>query len=111
MKNTNRVNVGAPGETPKKQLTYSQKSPATSVAWMAYADAIVEEDNTDDSYHRFGTAGDLQRPKTSRHKQHPTPDEFADYVIPSPERGCLSQSDRMILSLDNFEVQLHYIIL
>jgi hypothetical protein len=25
-----------------------------------------------------------ERPKTSRGKQHPSPDEFASYVVPSP---------------------------
>ncbi len=27
-----------------------------------------------------------ERPKTSRGKAHPSPEEFFDYVIPSPER-------------------------
>jgi hypothetical protein len=26
----------------------------------------------------------MERPKTSRGKQHPSPDEFTDYVVPSP---------------------------
>jgi len=29
----------------------------------------------------------LSRPKTSRGKAHPSPDEFFDYVVPSPEKG------------------------
>mmetsp|Transcript_4821 Transcript_4821/g.7328 ORF Transcript_4821/g.7328 Transcript_4821/m.7328 type:complete len:91 (+) Transcript_4821:86-358(+) len=31
------------------------------------------------------------RPKTSRKKHHPSPDEFADYVVPSP-RECRNSS-------------------
>jgi hypothetical protein len=30
------------------------------------------------------TASSYDRPKTSRAKQRPTPDEFTDYVVPSP---------------------------
>ena len=70
-----RVNIGAPGATPKKELMFSQADPATSVSWMAFAQSSGESEHV----------GNPERPKTSRHKQNPTPDEFADYVVASPE--------------------------
>jgi hypothetical protein len=33
---------------------------------------------------------EMERPKTSRGKQHPSPDEFTDYVVPSPMNSRLA---------------------
>jgi hypothetical protein len=41
------------------------------------------------------------RPKTSRGKQHPSPDEFASYVVPSP-RAIVSQEHN-----EKFVYQVH----
>lgn len=105
MKN-GRVNIGIPGQTPKKELMYSQSAPAESVSWLAFAQ--TRQDKSEISRGSRGNSaplvpggGEVERPKTSRHKQHPTPDEFTDYVIPSPERGFAGQYDeRNVLSFE-----------
>jgi len=56
-----RVNVGSIGTTPKTTIT----------------------ENMIDSRDSYDLSPN-SRPKTSRGKSHPSPDEFFDYIIPSP---------------------------
>ena len=105
MKNS-RVKIGNPGQTPKKELMYSQSAPAESVSWLAYAQkqqdrSEVSRDSKSGLAPFAADDAEVERPKTSRHKQHPTPDEFTDYVIPSPDRGLPRASDeRNVISFD-----------
>jgi hypothetical protein len=115
----NRVNMGVSGQTPKKELMYSQTDPSSSVSWLAFAQNRTEDaaDSREESWGSgapLGDApsgGDLERPKTSRHKSRPTPDEFTDYVIPSPERGRLPKNatEQVIISFSNNGEQVSYL--
>lgn len=59
-----KVNVGFAGNTPKATISQQQ-----------FFDSNDTDDNHDHS---------PDRPKTSRGKSHPSPEEFFDYIIPSP---------------------------
>ncbi len=86
-----RVNIGLEGETPKKQVRYGLLDPPSSISssLLSYAasSAIPAENPRSEE----------GRPKTSRHKQHPTPDEFADYVVPSPQRTRCQEEPASII--------------
>ncbi len=47
------------------------------------------------------------RPKTSRGKAHPSPDEFFDYVVPSPIKRTpkMSEDDHSLLNSRNYHPQ------
>ena len=95
------VNLGAAGDTPKKVTTYQKLgapsdldlasptrlmlAPPLLSATSKYGDAEVPPADPFSS----PTGGISGRPKTSRGKARPSPDEFTDYVIspePSPQR-------------------------
>lgn len=82
---------------------YSQSAPVDSVSWLAFAQTARKERAYSGDRNSFGVSSlsgsvELERPKTSRHKQHPTPDQFADYVQPSPDRGRENISEMTVLS-------------
>jgi hypothetical protein len=95
------VNIGkVKGETPRK-VFYFNKGEAPNEIESAtperafFADDMplqgvlkkitipIAEEPAADSYASPQADG---RPSTSRGKQRPTPEEFADYVVPSPDR-------------------------
>lgn len=43
----------------------------------------------------------FERPKTSRGKSHPSPDEFFNYVVPSPEANRRGGRSRLVLEKDD----------
>lgn len=111
------INLGKSGETPKKQLIYSiHEAPntvqqATPLRGSNNNGAIPRgvlaatskipptvETNPDPYSSPTGTSKDIgrvyERPKTSRGKSCPSPDEFYDYVIPSPSKGSEAPSNR-----------------
>ena len=69
------VNIGLEGSTPKKVYEYDNFDPPSS---------IIAESDTQDKCMEFES---ISRPKTSRGKREPTPDEFADYIVPSSSNG------------------------
>ena len=95
------VNIGkVKGETPRKVFYFNKgeapneiESATPERAFFAddmplqgvlkkYTIPIAEEPAADS----FSSPQADGRPSTSRGKQRPTPEEFADYVVPSPER-------------------------
>ena len=95
------VNIGkVKGETPRKVFYFSKHEAPNEVESATpervfFADAplkgLLKTNNAPggsssreaDSY---SSPQPSVRPSTSRGKKKPTPDEFADYVVPSPER-------------------------
>ncbi len=41
---------------------------------------------------------DIERPKTSRRIAHPTPEQFTNYIIPSP---CQKENQKHVLNLED----------
>jgi len=94
------VNLGNPGETPKKILNenspgFSQESPDVlqSTASINLVDSAVNHSLESSS---------SSRPKTSRGKSHPSPDEFYNYVVPSPDTGRVKGS-RLVINHEESE--------
>lgn len=88
------VNVGNPGETPKKVMNENspglyQESPdapqPTATSNFLPAESRRSTDSSSSS-----------RPKTSRGRSHPSPDEFYNYVVPSPDTGRVKGSRLVI---------------
>lgn len=95
------VNIGrVKGETPRKVFYFSKNEAPTEIESATpervfFAEAPLkgllrassypddDEVNEEDMY---SSPQPSERPSTSRGKKKPTPDEFADYVVPSPER-------------------------
>lgn len=90
------VNVGNPGETPKKVMNensprlFHQESPGMpqSTATSNLNSAV---------YRSTDSSSSSSRPKTSRGKSHPSPDEFYNYVVPSPDTGRV-KSSRLVIN-------------
>lgn len=96
------VNVGkVKGETPRKIFYFRKEEAPNEVESATPERAFFAEEPLKgvlktsivpsaspskevDSY--SSPQSSSERPSTSRGKQKPTPDEFADYVVPSPER-------------------------
>jgi hypothetical protein len=84
------VNVGTAGETPKKYIPVTNN-------FTPGLDEIPEEVE----HHNILSASDFlskNRPKTGRGKSNPTPEEFFDYVVPSPAQKRLETN---MLALDH----------
>ena len=96
-----RVKVGNFSETPRKVFTYNESDPSnyvkaatptrrdsaqplkSNLLWKSSSSAI--DDDVDVDYEVEGlSSANYSRPKTSRGTSHPSPDDFFDYVIPSP---------------------------
>jgi hypothetical protein len=90
------VDVGLPGETPKKCLAFDYRDPPAdlhnprSMPSSATANSLAAI-ATDHQSHADNclspNTNPAERPKTGRGKAHPTPDDFFDYVVPSPDSG------------------------
>lgn len=87
---TKRVNVGLPGQTPKKIIP--PEKPLKQKDLEAIEENQEEEKSPlppSESHHNILSAQEFlsrqsSRPKTGRGKHNPSPDEFFDYVVPSP---------------------------
>eukprot|EP01038_Epipyxis_sp_PR26KG_P005112 gene5112-7123_t len=83
------VNVGTDGETPTKQYEYNVNDPSINVSLKTFSSDSNSNENTNDNQNNksieIDAIVDKNRPKTSRGKAHPSPDEFFDYIIPSPD--------------------------
>ena len=92
------INIGEVGETPKKISIFNRDDPASSLSL-----ATPQRSNNNNiksvlrtSKNEFMTNNNSNiddRPKTSRGKAMPSPDEFADYVIPSPPKQTKKEVD------------------
>ena len=95
------VNVGkVKGETPRKIFYFSKNEAPNEIESATpervfFADAPLKGLLRPSSYpdcdeaktrDKYSSPSLYERPSTSRGKKKPTPDEFADYVGPSPER-------------------------
>lgn len=93
------VNVGQEGSTPKKFFHFDKSFPPSR---SILPDKISTTNSTTAKLkkplqspaapQKFSPS----RPTTSRGKSHPSPDEFYDYVIPSPEPSCRG-TERVVL--------------
>lgn len=79
--NEKRVYLGLPGETPRKELFFKTSEPASEVGVNS---SPFNNRTQTASILKTAASFDEGRPKTSRGKAYPTPDEFTDYVVPSP---------------------------
>lgn len=79
------VDLGMPGETPKKFHSFNQSAPVETLR------NTLSDDETP-----APPSSSSDRPKTSRGKSHPTPDDFYNYVVPSPDTGKI-KSKRILI--------------
>jgi hypothetical protein len=93
-----KVNLGTQGQTPKKIFSipvynhsYTHSNP---VHIPAHPTVLPSE-----SLSSPDKASLAERPKTSRGKSHPSPDEFYNYVVPSPQSS--SEAQTMIVQFTN----------
>ena len=110
-----RVQLGSLSETPRKVITYNEADPSNCVIaatpsrkdhsqplksnlhWSSSSSAIDDEVDGDLDRERPSSAS-YSRPKTSRGTSHPSPDDFFDYVIPSP----VSKHGKIDLTVSSF---------
>lgn len=105
MRRTNRDNpfgkdrkvfVGVAGETPRKEFVFNKEDPVSGdIQKQLFQNPPIVEEETPAEIPP--NALDFDRPKTSRGKPVPSPDEFFDYVIPSPTHD----TSVSLLSFDN----------
>ncbi len=76
------------GQTPKKIFTYNKEDPSS---YVPSATPTRMEDYQNKEQLRSSLSFDL-RPKTSRGTSRPSPDAFADYVVPSPLRDSMMEN-------------------
>jgi hypothetical protein len=119
IKEKKTVNVGVAGQTPKKIITFSERkvdvgtdgqTPKKYFHYDRFAapkSSPVNKSNAnvdDDDIQRFSPRGPMEspsdRPKTSRGKAHPSPDEFFDYVVPSPVQAKADKSKPKVVVFD-----------
>eukprot|EP01033_Poteriospumella_lacustris_P006554 gene6553-4725_t len=123
-----KVNVGKEGETPKKYFQFDRDTkvydpfsnlsniqeddreegavdatemPATSDNSEA---SQFEEPTSAAEFLRQLAADSSDRPKTSRGKSHPSPDEFFNYIVPSPESNRRGGRSRMVIDHANSDI-------
>lgn len=119
-----RVNLGDSGTTPQKRFVFERDAPPTSIPQATPTrrnpDIIksvlnwnVDEESEDveecpysspKSKDSEASAFGYSRPKTSRGKARPSPDEFADYVVRSPSSPINSKdfAPPRVLKFDQF---------
>lgn len=86
-----RVDVGVEGQTPKKFFHYNLGEAPSQTFPASLPSPTSSNENVDDinvpKFSPVRNASEVpDRPKTSRGKAHPSPDEFFDYVVPSPQQ-------------------------
>jgi hypothetical protein len=109
-KEKKKVNLGLPGETPKKYIPYEKADYSSTLDNLAESTEEDQEESEDaPAHHNILSAQEFlkrqaaaSRPKTSRGKHNPSPDEFFDYVIPSPDTKKLT-ANRLIISKEDKE--------
>eukprot|EP01040_Poterioochromonas_malhamensis_P005052 gene5053-5415_t len=102
---TKRVNVGIAGQTPKKIIP-NQKPSYNGKGLDAVTEHSTEEEESplpaNETHHNILSAQEFlarqsSRPKTGRGKHNPSPDEFFDYVVPSPSHDRLA-ANRLVIN-------------
>lgn len=119
-----KVNVGKEGETPKKYFQFErdtkvydpfsnlsniqeddrEEGAVESADNPATADCAAdnaEEPTSAAEFLRQLAADSNDRPKTSRGKSHPSPDEFFNYIVPSPESNRRGGRSRLVIDHAN----------
>jgi hypothetical protein len=112
---TRRVNIGtAKGETPKKVFYFNKEDEPTRIQKatperdgipLKGALRVRQEQASVQEVDPFASPTqnlNQGRPTTSRGKARPSPDEFANYVVPSPDRSYL-KSVASTLVFDEYE--------
>ena len=110
-----KVNIGAvKGETPRKIFYFNKLDAPDQVesatperaffgddgplkSLLKKASPVAEEAPVDP----YTSPEASTRPTTSRGKSRPSPEEFASYVVPSPERGSSSPVEGKVLVFDD----------
>lgn len=100
------VNVGDQGLTPKKYIHSSyiaqdKKNRKVNTGIEGETPIKVFEFDKNQSISNGEKLFDKSRPKTGRGKSHPSPDEFFDYVVPSPEQKAMKPKKSLIYSLES----------
>eukprot|EP01039_Chlorochromonas_danica_P002558 gene2560-2799_t len=83
-----KVDVGVIGQTPKQVFSSRTTTAAAAVSDGEGAAPGEAEGQTQYSPERDTLFTAYERPKTSRGKSHPSPDEFYSYVVASPVRSA-----------------------
>lgn len=128
-KSKKRINIGAQGQTPKKQISYSiydapsqvpkatpqrgYNEPPKSALAASSKVKSTSEDGLDGHFdangspigNKYDAPVISKRPKTSRGKSCPSPDEFYDYVIPSPNKISMDLNKQKVFSDSGFPVE------
>lgn len=96
------VNVGITGQTPKKFIPYEENIKSQNFFDQEISDLPndVSQIETVPLYEEIQSLN-KERPKTSRGKSRPSPDEFYNYVVPSPDHNKGSRYNRMIFDRTN----------
>ena len=126
-----RVQLLTPGLTPKKVQTYNKEEPSSYVplATPERTSSFLSDNSLKSSLRSSFEAKQTlspassvpvpaadSRPKTSRGTSRPSPDEFASYVVPSPNRDepyvvttseDYHQSSRMKVHGNSIETDRH----
>ena len=107
-----RVNIGAvKGETPRKIFYFNKLDAPDQVESATPERAFFGEDvplksllkkaidTVDEEVEEnpYASPESSSRPTTSRGKSRPSPEEFASYVVPSPERGSGSVEGKVLV--------------
>lgn len=105
IKTAKRVNVGKEGETPKKIIDISANNGNLTLN-VKESNKINESVGSAMQQNKmFVTKIDSSsRPKTSRGISHPSPDDFYNYVVPSPDTGKI-KATRLVVHGNNLESQ------
>jgi hypothetical protein len=98
-----RVNLGTEGDTPRKEFSFDREAPPTSIETATpqrssnsnnnvlksglkkFSKYETINENSEFSSPPSSNSNPYSRPKTSRGKAQPSPDEFANYIIQSPQ--------------------------
>jgi len=118
MPNARRVQIGTvKGETPRK-MTYFSKLDAPNAVESATPErqdqlplkgalkfSAFDEDEDDSEPDPYGSPEVTSRPTTSRGKARPSPDDFFDYVVPSPEKQVWDKTSSRLTFEDASETE------
>jgi hypothetical protein len=96
------VNVGKAGQTPKKfipslRIRHDEDEAESSGNDVVKSKSSMPHHNILSAEDFLSKQGVSPRPKTSRKTHEPSPDEFFDYVIPSPT-GKTPPANRLVIN-------------
>lgn len=100
---SNKVFMGKPGETPKTEFIYKETDPSTITRETKTIKSNFSPPPKPTKDQALSIEGQNGRPKTSRGKAHPSPDEYFDYVVPSPYKNHQSG----VMTLDKGHVKVN----